>query len=185
MPNHVHLLVSPAQIGCVSWLMKNVSQRYAQVYNRRYARTGSMWEGRFRSSAIDSARYLMVCQHYIELNPVRANIVPAAHLYPWSSFRANAMGEHSLFLEPHGLYRKLADTPAACWRAYAESFPHELHPDVLAAVRNAINANAALGDDDFVARIEGETGRIARAVPRGRPRNPGVPPDGKKKLTPV
>lgn len=185
MPNHVHLLISPGQPACASWLMKNVSQRYAQAFNRRYSRTGSMWEGRFRSSAVDSSRYLMTCQHYIELNPIRAGLVAAPHLYPWSSFRFNALAEPSLFLEPHDMYRRLGDVQIDRCNAYARSFPQALDAETLARARCSINANAPLGDDDFVRQVEMEIGRIARVVPRGRPRRAHVPPDGKKKLTPV
>ena len=185
MPNHVHLLLSPPQPACASWLMKNVCQRYAQVFNRRYSRTGSMWEGRFRSSAVDSHGYLMVCHQYIELNPVRARLVSAPHQYPWTSYRSNALGEPSLLLAPHERYRALGSTPDERLLAYARMFEFALPSDVLAAIRNAINTNAALGDEDFVAQVEGETGRIAHPAPRGRPRRTTVPPDGKKKLTPV
>src|SRR5438477_9617675 len=86
MTNHVHLLVTPAETGAVSAMMQDVGRRYVRVINTIHRRTGSLWEGRFKSSLIDSERYLVVCHRYIEMNPVRAGIVAHPSAYPWSSY---------------------------------------------------------------------------------------------------
>ena len=185
MPNHVHLLLSPAQVARASWLMKNLCQRYAQVFNRRHKRTGSMWEGRFRSSAVDTDAYLLTCQRYIELNPVRAGIVDTPSQYPWSSFATNALGQASLFLQPHDCYVRLGDPKVRPQVAYAGLFEQDLSPAALQEIRTAIDTNSALGSAEFRRGLQEETGRIATPRPRGRPRIGTVPPDGKRKLTPV
>jgi putative transposase len=89
MSNHVHLLMTPSTPEGCGAFMHAVSQRYAHYYNRRYQRTGTLWEGRFRSCVVESSRYLLACYRYIELNPVRAGLVSEARKYRWSSHLAN------------------------------------------------------------------------------------------------
>ena len=93
MTNHVHLLVSPADPAGPGAVMQALGQRYVQHFNRAWARSGTLWEGRFRSCPVDAEAYLLACQRYIELNPVRAGMVGHPAEYRWSSFRANALGE--------------------------------------------------------------------------------------------
>ena len=92
MTNHVHLLITPETESSISLLMKVLNSRFVMYMNKKYSRTGSIWEGRHKSSAIDSEQYLLRCYSYIELNPVRANMVESADLYPWSSIHSNAFG---------------------------------------------------------------------------------------------
>lgn len=89
MPNHVHLLLTPGSPDSCTGLMRDLGQRYVQYFNRRHRRSGTLWEGRFRSCVAESARYVLACYRYIELNPVRAGLVSDPRAYPWSSFRAN------------------------------------------------------------------------------------------------
>lgn len=91
MTNHVHMLAVPARESAVSSMMQQLGRKYVSYFNKLHVRTGSLWEGRFRSSVIDSERYLFACYRYIELNPVRAGLVRSAREYKWSSYRANAM----------------------------------------------------------------------------------------------
>jgi len=93
MTNHVHLLATSQQSESVGLMMKALSQRYVQYINRRYKRTGTLWEGRYRSCPIQAETYLLACQRYIELNPVRANIASHPAEYRWSSYRINAQGK--------------------------------------------------------------------------------------------
>jgi len=110
MTNHVHLLMTPATDRGPSLLMKGLGQRYVQHVNRTYSRTGTLFEGRFRSSIIEADTYLFACQRYIELNPVRARMANQPGDYPWSSHGANALGHADPVVTPHPLYRALHDS---------------------------------------------------------------------------
>ncbi len=184
MTNHIHLLVTADEPDGASFFMKNLAQRHAQHFNRTSRRCGPLWEGRFRSSLIDSEHYLLTCYRYIELNPVRAGMVSSPEDYPWSSFHTNAAGAPSLFLEPHPEYLRLGATMEERTAAYSGMLAAGLGTSELEAIRGAINANAALGEEGFVAEIEARLGRIARPVPRGRPAK-GISSGRKKSLSPV
>lgn len=145
MTNHVHLLLSPAQESSPSMLMQRLGQRYVQYFNRRHARTGTLWEGRFRSCLILDERYFLTCQRYIELNPVRANMVDTPERYPWSSYRSNALGEASALVSPHLVYANLhADTAQRC-AAYRALCAEVLSDSVLDEIRQASQSNRPLG----------------------------------------
>ncbi len=170
MTNHVHLLLTPQRKSSASLLMKNLGQRFVQFINRTHGRSGSMWEGRFRSSIVDSATYLLTCYRYIELNPVRAGMVRGPADYPWSSYRANALGEPSNVLDPHACYRRLgADEPARL-AVYRSLFETALDDADLKAIREAVNAGLPLGTKAFVETIARATGRRTSAGVAGRPR---------------
>lgn len=172
MTNHVHLLITPGSEGAPAAMMKALGQRYAQYVNRRYARTGSLWEGRYKSSLVEYERYLLVCQRYIELNPVRARMVLHPSDYPWSSYRTNAHGAASELITPHPVFADLAQTPAKRERAYQNLFATTIPTNILNKVRRAANGNFALGDKRFAAEMAQRLGR--EVIPRegGRPRNP-------------
>ena len=184
MTNHVHLLVTADEPEGASLFMKNLAQRYAQNFNRTSQRCGPLWEGRFRSSPVDSEPYLLTCHRYIELNPVRAGMVSSPADYPWSSFHSNALGVPSLFLDPHAEYVRLGATTSDRQAAYRGMLGTGLGTSALAMIRTAINANTALGEERFVAEIEARLGRTARLAPRGRPAR-GVSTGRKKSLSPV
>jgi len=118
MSNHVHLLVTPLRDNSCALLMKNLGQRYVQYVNRAYRRTGSLWEGRFRSCLAQSQRYVLACYRYIELNPVRAAIVDHPGKYPWSSYRANAEVETYPLVTPHPEYLALGHEEATRKKTY-------------------------------------------------------------------
>ena len=108
MTNHVHLLVTPETPDGPARLMQSIGRRYVQYMNRSYKRSGSLWEGRYKSSVVQAETYLLACMRYIELNPVRAGMVSDHCLYRWSSYRANGLGAHDERLTPHPLYLALA-----------------------------------------------------------------------------
>ncbi len=145
MSNHVHLLLSPDDDDSVSTMMQRLGRRYVLYFNRRHARTGTLWEGRFRSSLVQDERYLMVCHRYIELNPVRAGMVDAPSDYPWSSHRGNALGRHDPLLTPHLLYNRLGKTSTARQTAYRHLFSEALSDDTLDQLRQAGRGNRPLG----------------------------------------
>jgi putative transposase len=169
MGNHVHLLVTPGAEASPARLMKSLGQRYVQYVNRRYGRTGSLWEGRYRSSLVEDERYLLTCQRYIESNPVRAQMVAHPGEYAWSSYRTNAHGAPSELIVPHAVYASLAAHPAVRERAYRDLFHIPLATRTINKVRRAVNGNFALGDPAFARAIEARLGR--RVVPGrgGRP----------------
>jgi putative transposase len=145
MSNHVHLLLSPDTTASPSVMMQRLGQRYVQYFNRRHTRTGTLWEGRFRSSPVEDERYFLICQRYIELNPVRANMVHAPADYPWSSHRTNAYGQKNALIIPHPAYESLGNAPADHYAAYRDLFAEALSEEVLDEVRKAGNSNRPLG----------------------------------------
>ena len=169
MTNHVHLLVTPMQEHGVSHLMQDIGRQYVRYVNRTYRRTGTLWEGRYKASLIDSDAYLLTCMRYIELNPVRARMVDHPGAYRWSSYPANAQGEVSALLTPHPVYVQLGTDAGVRQHAYRELFRHHLDDDLLHAVRDALNQELVLGREDFKDRIEQMTARQTRPGPNGRP----------------
>lgn len=172
MTNHVHLLATPRQRDNVSLLMKHLGQRYVQYFNRTHDRTGSLWEGRFKSSIVESDSYLLTCQRYIELNPVRAGMVEKPAQHPWSSFRANALGDPSALLTPHPAYQALGKSTEARARNYLSLFDDSLSAESLKLIRDAINGGFALGGKGFVATLEHLMDRRVSRRPAGRPKEP-------------
>ena len=169
MTNHVHLLLSASTPDGAGALMKALGQRYVQYINRTHRRSGTLWEGRFRSCLTQEESYLLACQRYIELNPVRAGMVDHPAEFRWSSYRANAQGEPDALIEPHALYLALGATAAARQAAYRELFRYELDPGAVDAIRQATNGNYALGDERFGAEIAAMLGRRAVRGKAGRP----------------
>ena len=144
-PNHIHLLLTPTSADACSSLMKQLGQRYAQYFNKRYGRTGTLWEGRFRSCVIDSARYLLACYRYIELNPARAGIVAHPSLYPWSSYAANTGAAADSLLTPHAEFNALANDARGRAGAYRALVEETLDPSLIEAIRVATNAGHPVG----------------------------------------
>ena len=145
MTNHVHLLLSPDDDDGVSTMMQRLGRRYVLYFNRRHARTGTLWEGRFRSSLVQDERYLMICHRYIELNPVRAHMAHVPSDYQWSSHLANAFGQQNSLLTPHVVYTRLGGDPMTRQSAYRDLFTEALSDDDLHQVRQAGNRNRPLG----------------------------------------
>lgn len=173
MTNHVHLLVSADRGESLGKLMKALGQRYVQYFNRTYRRSGTLWEGRYRSCPIQAEDYLLACQRYIELNPVRAGMVGHPAEYRWSSYRANAQGEADALVTPHEMYLRLGDSDASRQAAYRELFRHALDPGLVDEIRRATNGNFALGSPRFAEEIAAALGR---RVTRGRPGRPKKAP---------
>jgi putative transposase len=146
MDNHVHILATPCHAGSLSRMMQWAAARYTFTYNDAQSRTGTLWEGRFFSSAITSERYLLLCQRYIELNPVRAGIAIDPVEYRWSSHAHNALGSRDSLVTEHELYRRLGPTTAERCTTYRALFRCELPDADLAAIRTAINSRRCLGD---------------------------------------
>lgn len=169
MTNHVHLLVTPMERESAARMMKNLGQRYVQYVNRTYRRSGTLWEGRFRSCIANGEYYVLTCYRYIELNPVRASLVTHPGEYAWSSYLANAEGRGSTSIVPHADYLALADSDDARREAYRDLFRAPPDPLLLSQIRSATNGNFALGSNRFQLEVAAALGR---RVIRGKPGRP-------------
>ena len=170
MTNHVHMLLTPDKAESVGQMMKKLGQRYVQYVNRTYRRSGTLWEGRYRSCLIQDETYLLTCHRYIELNPVRAGMVEHPADYPWSSYRANGQGKDSSIIEPHPLYAALGRSNIERQAAYRELFRYQMEPGVIDEIRKSTNGNFVLGDDRFAEQVETMLGRRVTPGKSGRPR---------------
>ncbi|MEQ1601371.1 MAG: transposase [Methylophilaceae bacterium] len=170
MTNHVHLLVSSDNVEAIGAMMKALGQRYVQYINRSYGRSGTLWEGRYRSCPTQAENYLLACQRYIELNPVRANIVSHPADYRWSSYGANAQGEASAVIQPHALYAALGGDAVSRQAAYRELFRYALDIGLIDEIRRATNSNYALGNAAFALQVSEALGRRVTPGKSGRPR---------------
>jgi putative transposase len=159
MTNHVHLLLTPSDSDGASLLMKHLAQRYVQYINRVYQRSGTLWEGRFKSSLVQTQGYFLKCQRYIELNPVRAGMVAHPREYPWSSFHANGDLRPSTLIAPHECYAALGDTPEQRTEAYRGLLDSGLDEMDLTEIRSAANGGFALGDRQFSEELARALGR--------------------------
>lgn len=153
MTNHVHLLVTPESKDSAWLMMKRLNQRYVRYANRKYERSGTLWEGRFKSCLTQSDNYALACYRYIELNPVRAGIVDHPKKYRWSSYVANAQGWANGLLTPHSVYLALDVEERERQRRYRKLVQSGLDDDTLIRIRNATNSNKVLGSVHFEKEI--------------------------------
>jgi len=168
MTNHVHLLLTPEEEGDgVSRLMQSLGRYYVRYVNKAHGRTGTLWQGRFKSTLVDSERYFLTISRYIELNPVRANMVGHPAEYPWSSYQKNAVGKPISLLTPHKCYQSLGLSEQERQSAYRGLFDEIIPEHTLEEIRDALNKAWVLGDDRFKEQIEKQTGRRASPMKRG------------------
>jgi putative transposase len=168
MSNHVHLLVTPQEPKSLSRSIQAVGRRYVGYFNFVHSRTGTLWEGRYRSSPVETDRYLLACHRYIEMNPVRAGLVRFPSDYRWSSHRFLARGWNDELVTPHEVVLALAGGEEARRAAYAGLFEISLAADTVDAIRSATRKGWAVGGEEFCARVAARTGRPARPRRRGR-----------------
>ena len=169
MTNHLHLLASPEHEASLPKTLQSVGRRYVQHFNYAYKRTGTLWEGRYRATLIDSERYLLTCMRYIELNPVRARIVDHPADYPWSSYTSNAIEARDPLLAPHEFYRRLGRSIEERQHAYRQLFRAQLSKTDVDTIRDATQKAWVLGSDRFRTKIETLADRRAAPLSRGRP----------------
>ena len=154
MTNHVHLLATPNTDVSLSRCMQFLGRHYVRYFNYRYNRSGTLYEGRFKSSVIQSKKYFLACQRYIEMNPVRAGMVNDPVEYAWSSYKAHAFGHKAKIWQPHPEYLALGDTERSRMSAYHQLFAHQQPENVVKNVRKALNSGLALGNKRFKKHIE-------------------------------
>jgi putative transposase len=169
MDNHVHLLVTPGEAGALSRLMHTFARNYVGRFNDRHGRTGTLWEGRYKACLVDSGRYFLACSRYIELNPVRAWMVPHPADHPWSSWHGQVGERIDPLLTPHAEYLALGADAAARASTYRTLFDDALPPELLDDIRRHLRQQKALGTDHFRAWVEARTGRFAGLRSVGRP----------------
>lgn len=169
MTNHVHLLCTPRSVGGVSFMMQGLGRQYVRYFNYSYKRTGTLWEGRYKSCIVQEEHYLLQLYRYIEMNPVRANMVVDPSDYTWSSYQINALGKVSQLCTPHELYNGLGSNKLEREGNYRDLFKHHVDGELLTDIRLASNRGLALGSDKFIKEIEQLTGRRMTLKKRGRP----------------
>lgn len=170
MINHAHLLLTPERDASCEGFFRRLSLVYVQHVNRKYQRTGALWEGRFRSCLVESERYLFACYRYVELNPVRAGMAKAAVDYRWSSHRANAQGEMDACITPHPEYVGLGQTVSERCAGYREMFGADMAAEVVEEIRATTNSGYALGSKAFRLGVSRTLGRRVEPGDPGRPR---------------
>ena len=170
MPNHFHLLATPATADGLPLMMQAVGRSYVRWFNQRHARTGTLWEGRYRSTLVETERYLLVCMVYIDLNPERANLAPSPAEWPWSSFASHLGLRADRLVTPHALQWALGNTPFAREAAYRELLQTGIDHRQRDALTEATLRGWALGGPEFVASLQSHTARRAIKASAGRPR---------------
>ena len=180
MTNHVHILLTPATSDACTLLMRDLGQRYVQHFNRRYGRTGTLWEGRFRSFIAETARYVLACYRYIELNPVDAGMVNDPATYPWSSYGANTGTRVDPLVEAHPEFLALGSEAPGRHASYARLVGTGIEPSLLREIREAEDTGYPLASEvfkaDLAARLglKTEPGRPGRPVKKAREEPPGL-----------
>jgi putative transposase len=173
MSNHIHLLATPSGEDSISKVFQSVGRKYVQYFNYTHRRSGTLWEGRYRATVVESERYLLTVMRYIELNPVRADMVTHPRDYPWSSYRVNADGETGRNLDwitPHREYQRLGKSPEERQAAYRRLFRAAIPKSDLEVIRDCTHKGWALGSSRFLARVEELGQRRAASKGVGRPR---------------
>lgn len=171
MNNHVHMLVTPPAAGAVSRLMQKLRRRYVGYFNARHQRTGTLWEGRFKSCLVGSDNHVLCCSRYIDLNPVRARMVDDPSKFPWSSGACLCGERNDPRISPHPAYAKLGSSPVERAAAYRSLLREALSDDDLQAIRTYLQQQRAWGRDDFRTMVESRTRRFAGTRPAHRPRS--------------
>lgn len=169
MGNHVHLLVTAQELGSISAAMHRLGQCYVQAFNRKHQRTGTLWEGRFKSCLVDTETYLLTVYRYIEQNPVRAAMIDSPEQYHWSSARGNLGLRSDPLLTPHPAFLALASDPETRVSVYAQWLMQGTCSKELDAIRAYLEQGKTLGSARFQKMVEQTTGRVASWRPRGRP----------------
>ena len=159
MTNHVHLLLTPSTPNGISQLMQSLGRYYVRYVNVNYARSGTLWEGRFKSSLVDSERYFLLVSRYIELNPVRAGMTAHPAAYPWSSYQHNALDRKIELLTAHPIYLGLGQDEVSRKQAYQALFEHQIPDSSLKEIRDALQKAWVLGDGRLKQQIEQQLGK--------------------------
>jgi len=176
MTNHVHLLMTAHSKLGISKLMQALGRKYVQYYNFKYKRSGTLWEGRFKSCLVQSDKYVLACYRYIELNPVRAKMVENPKDYRWSSYAFNAVGKESDLQTPHPSYLALGKSKESRLKKYRQIFKGQLPQETINNIRITTQKGLILGTDSFKQQMEELLDRRIDHKPIGRPKKVGSDP---------
>ena len=153
MSNHLHLLLTPTDKAQLSQFMQTMANRYVRYFNASRNRSGTIWEGRFKSCLVDSDNYLYTLYRYIEMNPLRANMVNSLTDYPWSSYHHNALGKKDTLITEHPLYRRLGNSPVLRGQHYQAIFDTPNSAEQEQAIDEALMRGEVYGSHDFHQKI--------------------------------
>lgn len=169
MTNHIHILATADTSQGISLMMQKTGRFYVPYINFKYQRSGTLWEGRFKSSLVDNDFYVLACMRYIEMNPVRARMVETPQDYKWSSYGANALSLHDRLVEPHESYLGLSLKKKVRYKKYIGLFSEHLDEKVLTSIRNCAQTGTPLGGSQFIQQIEEKLQVKVGYAKRGRP----------------
>jgi putative transposase len=176
MTNHIHILATPEKKQSLSLMMQYIGRHYVPYINYTYGTSGSIWEGRYKSSLIQDDQYLLTCMRYIELNPVRADMVNTPSMYQWSSYRSNAQGKHDIAVTQHPLYKKLGRNSMERMQAYKALFKAHIDQVEHDKIQKAYQTGTPLGNDYFREKIEQKLKCKVGQDRRGRPSKRALTP---------
>jgi putative transposase len=169
LPNRVQLLVTPHAELAVPQMMQSLGRRYVQYFNRRYERSGTLWQGRYKSCLVEPGEHLLNCYRYVDTLAAITGVVNDPLDFPWSSLRQH-IGKAPHFLQDHPSWLALGDTPTDCYQGYAELVSTPLAHDVTKDINLNVVQGSVYGSEKFRALIESRCGQKVRPRPRGRPR---------------
>ena len=170
MTNHIHLLATSETTSGISLAMQQTGRFYVPYINYKYKRTGTLWEGRFKSSLVSDELYALACMRYIEMNPVRAHMVQAPQDYKWSSYHSNVRGVYDPIISEHVSYKGLARSRKKQQEAYKNLFLEHLDEKILSNIRNCAQSGTPLGNNKFKRQIENKLKIKVGYSIRGRPK---------------
>jgi len=154
MTNHVHILLTPSTETSLSLTMQSIGRKYVRYINSTYQRSGTLWEGRYKSALVESEQYFLTCSRYIELNPVRAGMVKTPSQYKWSSYASNALGKKENHLTQHELYKRLGKNDLMRQKAYKALFKEYIEIGAVDVIRESTQKNTIIGDSRFQDEIK-------------------------------
>jgi putative transposase len=169
MTNHLHLLATPTEVSALSLMMQQIGRSYVRLFNQRQSRSGTLFEGRYKSAVVQTERYLLACMAYIDLNPVRAGMVSEPQQYPWSSFAHYAGLQTDPLITPHPHFWSLGNTPFAREAAYGDLVRAGLSGADERALTHSAQRGGVLAQDDYMAELEKTTQKRLRPGVKGRP----------------
>ncbi|MEB0139709.1 MULTISPECIES: transposase [unclassified Undibacterium] len=170
MPDHFHLLVTPQEATSLSKLMQWLGRYYVPHFNRKYLRSGSLWQGRYKATVLDPSLYFFPCSLYIESNPVRAGLVSDAAAYQWSSYAHHIGLRNDALVADHPLFWAMGNTPFQREANYKHLLEQGITEQQLALLREATHKAWLLGSASFEAEMAKLTARRLQPHKRGRPR---------------
>ena len=170
LPNSIQIIATPRIDKGISSMMQSLGRRYVQYVNHRYKRSGTLWEGRYKSSLIDSENYLLTCYRYVELRPLHLGLVENLEEYPWSSYHHHCGEKKDWLIQDHRLFNALGDKDDERCNAYSSSFRYRFDRRMIDFIAETVNMGQVLGGDAFKDNIEAIANHRVRPLKRGRPK---------------